>query len=75
MSASSAWPSDSCCAPSPSRPDSIGPYLPSRAGQAFMSIAGDPGLLSPAAGAAVFTGWSVALLAVAGTGLRRRDAG
>ncbi|WP_268248800.1 hypothetical protein [Actinoplanes ianthinogenes] len=40
-----------------------------------MSIAGDPGLLSPAAGAAVFTGWSVALLAVAGTGLRRRDAG
>ncbi|GAA4605851.1 ABC-type transport system involved in multi-copper enzyme maturation permease subunit [Actinoplanes octamycinicus] len=54
--------------------DTIAPYLPSNAGQAFMSIASDPGLLSPGAGAAVFTGWLVLLLAAAVTVLRRRDA-
>ncbi|WIM99654.1 ABC transporter permease subunit [Actinoplanes oblitus] len=55
-------------------PDAIGPYLPSNAGQAFMSVTGDPGLLSPVAGAAVFTGWLAVLLAAAVTVLRRRDA-
>ncbi|MEV4483540.1 ABC transporter permease subunit [Micromonospora coxensis] len=54
--------------------EAISPYLPSNAGQAFMSISSDPQLLSPGAGLAVFVGWLVALLGVAVVRLLRRDA-
>ncbi|MEH0937200.1 hypothetical protein [Micromonospora psammae] len=53
--------------------DAISPYLPSSAGQAFMSIS-SPDLLSPGAGLAVLAGWLVALLGAAVVLLRRRDA-
>jgi ABC-2 type transport system permease protein len=54
--------------------ETIAPYLPSNAGQAFMSVGDNPDLLTPSAGAAVFIGWLVVLLSVAVTLLRRRDA-
>ncbi|MFC0002809.1 ABC transporter permease [Micromonospora siamensis] len=54
--------------------DAVSPYLPSNAGQAFMSIGSNPDLLSPAAGAAVFVAWLAVLLGAAVVQLRRRDA-
>ena len=47
--------------------DAISPYLPSNAGQAFMSISSSSDLLSPGAGLAVFVGW------VGGPGRRGGD--
>ena len=52
----------------------ITPYLPSSAGSAFTSVTGSDTLLGPAAGAAVFVGWLVVLLAGAAIMIRRRDA-
>ncbi|SBT45760.1 ABC transporter permease subunit [Micromonospora auratinigra] len=52
----------------------ISPYLPSNAGQAFMSIGSSSDLLSPGAGAAVLAAWLVVLLGGAVALLRRRDA-
>ena len=52
----------------------ITPYLPSSAGSAFTSVTGSDTLLGPAAGAAVFIGWLVVLLAGAAIMIRRRDA-
>lgn len=52
----------------------ISPYLPSNAGQAFMSVGGSGDLLSPGAGAAVLAAWLVVLLGAALVLLRRRDA-
>ncbi|MEV1146304.1 ABC transporter permease subunit [Micromonospora sp. NPDC049799] len=54
--------------------DAVSPYLPSNAGEAFMSISSNPDLLSPGAGAAVFVGWLVVLVGAATVLLRRRDA-
>jgi ABC-type transport system involved in multi-copper enzyme maturation permease subunit len=54
--------------------DAITPYLPSDAGSAFTSVTGSSTLLSPGAGAAVFIGWVVLLLAGAAVLIRRRDA-
>ncbi|MEW2444742.1 ABC transporter permease [Micromonospora marina] len=54
--------------------EAIFPYLPSNAGQAFMSLGGDPDLLSPGAGAAVFAGWLLAFVGAALIRLLRRDA-
>ncbi|MFC4150456.1 ABC transporter permease [Micromonospora mangrovi] len=54
--------------------DTIAPYLPSNAGQAFMSVSSNPDLLSPGAGLAVLVGWLVVLLGAATLTLRRRDA-
>ena len=45
--------------------DTITPYLPSNAGSAFTSVTGSDTLLSAGAGAAVFVGWLVVLLASA----------
>ncbi|WP_433304381.1 ABC transporter permease [Actinoplanes sp. CA-030573] len=53
--------------------DTIAPYLPSNAGQAFMNLGTDPGLLSPAVGAAVFGSWLVVLLAAAASQLQHRE--
>lgn len=50
------------------------PYLPSNAGSAFTSVATSDTLLGPLAGAAVFVGWLVILLAAAAVLIRRRDA-
>ena len=50
------------------------PYLPSNAGSAFTSVTGSDTLLSSGAGAAVFVGWLVVLLAGAAVLIRRRDA-
>ncbi|WP_405089872.1 ABC transporter permease [Micromonospora sp. NBC_01392] len=52
----------------------ISPYLPSNAGQAFMSVGGGGDLLSPGAGATVLAAWLVVLLGAALVLLRRRDA-
>ena len=52
----------------------ITPYLPSSAGSAFTSVTGSDTLLGPTAGAAVFVGWLVVLLAGAAIMIRRRDA-
>ncbi len=54
--------------------DAITPYLPSNAGSAFTSVSGSATLLSPGAGAAVFVGWLVVLIAGAAVLIRRRDA-
>ncbi|WP_433796324.1 ABC transporter permease [Actinoplanes sp. CA-252034] len=54
--------------------DTVTPYLPSNAGQAFMSLGADPDLLSPAVGAVVFSCWLLILLSLATIQLRRRDA-
>jgi ABC-type transport system involved in multi-copper enzyme maturation permease subunit len=52
----------------------VTPYLPSNAGSAFTSVNGSATLLSAGAGAAVFVGWLVVLLAGAAVMIRRRDA-
>lgn len=54
--------------------DSVGRFLPSNAGQAFLSVARSDTLLSPATGFAVFTAWAVGLLGLAAVVVRRRDA-
>ncbi len=54
--------------------DAIAPYLPSNAGSAFSSVSGSTTLLSPVAGAAVFVGWLIVVLAAAAVLIRRRDA-
>lgn len=54
--------------------DNLGRFLPSNAGQAFLSVGGSDALLSPAAGFAVFAAWVVGLLALAAVAVRRRDA-
>jgi ABC-2 type transport system permease protein len=54
--------------------ESIGKFLPSNAGQAFLAVEPSDTLLSPAAGFAVFAAWAIGLLAAAVIVLRRRDA-
>lgn len=54
--------------------DSVGPYLPSRAGMAFMEASQHAGSLSPWAGLAVFAGYVIAALAGAALLIKRRDA-
>jgi ABC-2 type transport system permease protein len=54
--------------------NSVGKFLPSNAGQAFLSVVGSESLLSPAAGFAVFVAWAIGLLGVAVMFLRQRDA-
>jgi ABC-2 type transport system permease protein len=54
--------------------ESIGKFLPSTAGQAFLSVSGGPKLLSPGAGFAVFAAWAIVLLGIAVFMLQRRDA-
>ncbi|MEU4466848.1 ABC transporter permease [Streptomyces sp. NPDC024017] len=54
--------------------DAIGPYLPSNAANAVMSVQTASGSLSPGAGLAVFAGYIVVLLAGAAVMLKRRDA-
>jgi ABC-2 type transport system permease protein len=48
--------------------------LPSKAGDAMMSVTSPDSLLSPWLGFAVLVAWAVGLLAIAGVALRRRDA-
>ncbi|MFI6761693.1 ABC transporter permease [Micromonospora sp. NPDC050417] len=54
--------------------DTVGPYLPSHAGESFMSVTPSAGMLGPWAGLAVFAGYLVAALAAAAVMLKRRDA-
>jgi ABC-type transport system involved in multi-copper enzyme maturation permease subunit len=54
--------------------DAIGPYLPSNAANAFMSVQTSGGSLSSGAGLAVFAVYLVVLLAGAAVLLKRRDA-
>jgi hypothetical protein len=54
--------------------ESIGKFLPSNAGQAFLAVEPSNTLLSPSAGFAVFAAWVIGLLAAAVIVLRRRDA-
>jgi len=54
--------------------DNVLPYLPGNSGTAFTSVHGSATLLGPAAGAAVFVAWLVALLIGAAVLIRRRDA-
>jgi ABC-2 type transport system permease protein len=54
--------------------ESVGKYLPSNAGQAFLNVSGADTLLSPGAGFAVFLAWTVGLLGAAAVMLQRRDA-
>jgi ABC-2 type transport system permease protein len=54
--------------------ESVGKFLPSTAGQAFLSVTGGPKLLSPGAGFAVFAVWAIGLLGIAVFMLHRRDA-
>jgi ABC-2 type transport system permease protein len=54
--------------------DTIGPYLPSNAGSAFMTVSPGSDLLSPWAGLAVFAGFLAVLLGTAAWQLKRRDA-
>ncbi|MFJ2261534.1 ABC transporter permease [Streptomyces sp. NPDC087844] len=54
--------------------DRVGPYFPSTAGSAFMTVNPGPDLLSPGAGLAAFAGWLVVLLGAAAWQLKRRDA-
>jgi ABC-type transport system involved in multi-copper enzyme maturation permease subunit len=54
--------------------DTIGKFLPSNAGQAFLSVAQSDTLLSPASGFAVFAAWTIGLLGLAAVVVRRRDA-
>lgn len=51
----------------------VGKYLPSNAGEAFVSSARNPDLLVPWAGIAIFTAWVTAALVAAIVVLRRRD--
>ena len=52
----------------------ITPYLPSNAGGALLNVVPDPTLMSPWGGFALFVGYAVLLLAIAGALLKRRDA-
>ncbi|MEP6562041.1 MAG: ABC transporter permease, partial [Nakamurella sp.] len=52
----------------------LSPYLPSNAGSAFTTVNGSGTLLTAWAGALVFVGWLVLLLAGAAVTIRRRDA-
>lgn len=54
--------------------DAIGPYLPSNAANAVMSVQTASGSLSPGSGLAVYAGYIVVLLAGAAVMLKRRDA-
>ncbi|MFF5307930.1 ABC transporter permease subunit [Streptomyces massasporeus] len=54
--------------------DAIGPYLPSNAANAVMSVQTASDSLSPGSGLAVFAGYIVVLLAGAAVMLKRRDA-
>ncbi|CAM5411838.1 ABC transporter permease OS=Streptomyces alboniger OX=132473 GN=CP975_24640 PE=4 SV=1 [Streptomyces alboniger] len=54
--------------------DTIGPYFPSNAGSAFMTVSPGSDLLSPGAGLAVFVGFLAVLLGIAALQLKRRDA-
>jgi ABC-2 type transport system permease protein len=54
--------------------DMITKILPSKAGDAMMSVTSPDSLLSPWLGFAVLVSWAVGLLAIAGVVLRRRDA-
>jgi ABC-type transport system involved in multi-copper enzyme maturation permease subunit len=54
--------------------ENVGPYLPSNAAGAFMSVQATEPTLSAGAGFAVFAGYVVVLLAGAAVALRRRDA-
>ncbi|RKR92105.1 ABC-type transport system involved in multi-copper enzyme maturation permease subunit [Micromonospora pisi] len=54
--------------------DTVGPYLPSHAGESFMAVTPSAGMLGPWAGLAVFAGYVVAALAAAAVMLKRRDA-
>jgi ABC-type transport system involved in multi-copper enzyme maturation permease subunit len=54
--------------------DTLTKILPSKAGDAMMSVTSPDSLLSPWLGFAVLVAWVVGLLAVAGVTLRRRDA-
>ena len=53
--------------------DSIGPYLPSNAGEAMMRIGHQAHLLAPGAGLAVLACYALATLTVGAVLLRRRD--
>jgi ABC-type transport system involved in multi-copper enzyme maturation permease subunit len=52
----------------------IGPYLPSNAGMAVMSVTRTAGTLAPGTGLAVFAGYLLVAFAVAAILLKRRDA-
>ncbi len=54
--------------------DTLTKILPSKAGDAMMSVTSPDSLLSPWLGFAVLVAWVVGLLAIAGVTLRRRDA-
>jgi ABC-2 type transport system permease protein len=54
--------------------ESIGKFLPSTAGQAFLSVSGGSKLLSPGVGFVVFAAWVIGLLSIAVFLLQRRDA-
>ncbi|MEV0346952.1 hypothetical protein AB0H88_14390 [Nonomuraea sp. NPDC050680] len=54
--------------------DTIGPYLPSNAGQSMFALTHDATSLSPTAGLLVFLGWTVLLLGGAAYRLARSDA-
>jgi hypothetical protein len=54
--------------------NTIGPYLPSNAGMAIMSVSRTAGTLAPAIGVAVFAGYVIATFAAAAILLKRRDA-
>ena len=54
--------------------DNISPYLPSNAGQSMFALTHDSTTLSPAAGLAVFLGWTVRALGGAAYRLMRSDA-
>jgi ABC-type transport system involved in multi-copper enzyme maturation permease subunit len=54
--------------------DTVGPYLPSNAGTAFMTATHAAGSLAPWTGLGVFAGYVIAALAGAAILLKRRDA-
>ena len=53
--------------------ETVAKVLPARAGEALISVAGDGGTLSPAAGAAVLAAWVLLALLAAGVLVARRD--
>ena len=53
--------------------DAVGPYLPSNAGMAVISVTRTAGMLSPTAGLVVFAGYVLATFAAAALLLKRRD--
>jgi ABC-type transport system involved in multi-copper enzyme maturation permease subunit len=54
--------------------ETVGPYLPSHAGESFMAVTPHAGMLGPWVGLAVFAGYVAAALAAAAILLKRRDA-